>query len=258
MRRACGVRYDRLPVVADIDMNDPPEVSEDPEPADSLPRSVRSFVIRGGRLTDAQDRALTELWPRYGIEYSIVPLDLDERFGRGAPRMLEIGFGAGEALLEFAHTHREFNCLGVEVHRPGIGRVLMHTQAMQLSNVRVICHDAVEVLEHQIAPASLDLIHIFFPDPWHKKRHHKRRLIQPAFVALLLRVLKSGGVLRLATDWEDYATQMLGVISANPLFNNIAPGREFSDRLQTRPVTRFERRGQRLGHGVWDLQFERR
>ena len=236
-------------------MNDSPEHRAAP---DSSQRGIRSFVIRGGRLTEGQERALTELWPQYGIDHSSALLDLHQHFGRTAPRMLEIGFGAGEALLEFAATHPEFDCLGAEVHRPGVGRVLMQAQATQLTNLRVICHDVVEVLQQQLAENSLDLIHIFFPDPWHKKRHHKRRLIQPAFVALLARVLKSGGTLRLATDWEDYAMQMLAVISANSSFNNIASGGEFSDRLQARPLTRFERRGQRLGHGVWDLQFSKR
>ncbi len=236
-------------------MNDLPDLSKDDAAADSPHRSVRSFVIRGGRLTEGQERALTQLWPKYGIDHSPSLLDLDRHFSRNAPRLLEIGFGAGEALLEFAGAHPEFDCLGVEVHRPGVGRVLMQAQAGQLTNVRVICHDVVEVLERQIAPDSLDLIHIFFPDPWHKKRHHKRRLIQPVLVALLARALKSGGTVRLATDWEDYAMQMLAVVTADPSFRNIASSGEFSDRLAARPLTRFERRGQRLGHGVWDLQF---
>jgi tRNA (guanine-N7-)-methyltransferase len=255
--RRQALRYDRLSFITDVDMNEPPDSSEHTAAPESPHRSVRSFVIRGGRLTEGQERALTQLWPQYGIDHSPSLLDLDRHFGRSAPRLLEIGFGAGEALLEFAVAHPEIDCLGVEVHRPGIGRVLMHAQAKRLTNVRVICHDVVEVLQRQIASDSLDLIHIFFPDPWHKKRHHKRRLIQPAFVALLVRVLKSGGTLRLATDWEDYATQMLAVVSAHPSLHNIASSGEFSDRLTARPLTRFERRGQRLGHGVWDLQFTR-
>ncbi|MGH8240117.1 MAG: tRNA (guanosine(46)-N7)-methyltransferase TrmB, partial [Steroidobacteraceae bacterium] len=165
-------------------------------------RSVRSFVLRAGRATAGQQRALAQLWPKYGIEFSHTTLDLHALFGRAAPRMLEIGFGAGEALLEFATAHPEIDCIGVEVHRPGVGHLLLGAEAATLRNVRVICHDAVEVLQHQLAPASVELVHIFFPDPWPKKRHHKRRLIQPSFVELLAKVIAPGGTLRLATDWE--------------------------------------------------------
>jgi tRNA (guanine-N7-)-methyltransferase len=222
-----------------------------------LRRSVRSFVIRGGRATVAQQRALDELWPTYGVEFSAEPIDLDQTFGRAAPRMLEIGFGAGEALLTFAQAHPELNCIGVEVHRPGVGHLLLGAQAAELKNLRIICHDAVEVLQQQLAPASIQLIHIFFPDPWPKKRHHKRRLIQPAFVDLLARVLCIGGTLRLATDWEPYAMHMREVIDAAAMFVNDSPESGFVERSDERPLTRFERRGHRLGHAVWDLSYRR-
>lgn len=219
-------------------------------------RSVRSFVIRGGRATVAQQRAMEQLWPRYGIEFNPGGIDLNQTFARSAPRLLEIGFGAGEALLYFAQRHPEIDCIGVEVHKPGVGHLLLGADAAGLTNVRVICHDAVEVLQQQLAPGSVDLIHIFFPDPWPKKRHHKRRLIQPSLVELLARVLAIGGKLRLATDWEHYALHMREVIDASASFvNESATG--FADRNEERPLTRFERRGHRLGHGVWDLSYRR-
>ena len=234
-----------------------PEKSPEESPAAPSRRTVRSFVIRGGRQTAAQQRAMDELWPSYGVEFSEQPVDLDRLFGRQAPRMLEIGFGAGEALLAFTQAHPELDCIGVEVHKPGVGHLLLGAEAAGLKNLRVICHDAVEVLQQQLAPASIQLIHIFFPDPWHKKRHHKRRLIQPEFVELLARVLAMGGTLRLATDWEHYALQMREVIDASPSFANDAPETGFVARSEERPLTRFERRGQRLGHGVWDLSYTR-
>jgi len=229
----------------------------DKDPSDVRLRSVRSFVLRAGRATAGQQRALTQLWPKYGVEFSPAALDLPTLFGRAAPRMLEIGFGAGEALLEFASAHPEIDCIGVEVHRPGVGRLLLGAEAATLSNLRVICHDAVEVLQHQLPPASIALVHIFFPDPWPKKRHHKRRLIQPAFVELLATVIAPGGTLRLATDWEPYAQHMREVIDASSAFANIAADAGFVARSAERTLTRFERRGQRLGHGVWDLEYRR-
>ncbi|MET0533562.1 MAG: tRNA (guanosine(46)-N7)-methyltransferase TrmB, partial [Steroidobacter sp.] len=214
-------------------------------------RAVRSFVIRGGRATVAQQRALDELWPRYGVELTSNPLDLNQMFARSAPRMIEIGFGAGEALLHFAQKHPEVDCIGIEVHKPGVGHLLLGAEAAGLQNLRVICHDAVEVLQQQLAPGSVELIHIFFPDPWPKKRHHKRRLIQPALVELLARVLAPNGTLRLATDWEHYAMHMREVIDASVSFiNESATG--FAPRNEERPLTRFERRGHRLGHGGVD------
>jgi len=227
------------------------------DPTDVRQRGVRSFVLRAGRATAGQQRALAELWPKYGVEFAQSTLDLSALFGRVAPRMLEIGFGAGEALLQFASAHPEIDCIGIEVHRPGVGRLLLGAEAAKLGNLRVICHDAVEVLQHQVAPASIALVHIFFPDPWPKKRHHKRRLIQPAFVELLATAIAPGGTLRLATDWEPYAQHMREVIDASPAFANIAVASGFVARSAERVLTRFERRGQRLGHGVWDLEYRR-
>ena len=235
-------------------------MTDDPTCPDSITpprRSVRSFVIRGGRATVAQQRALDELWPRYGVEFSAEACDLDRLFGRKAPRMLEIGFGAGEALLTFAQAHPEFDCLGVEVHKPGVGHLLLGADTHGLSNLRIVCHDAVEVLQRQLAPGSVQLVHVFFPDPWPKKRHHKRRLIQPEFVELLARVLAPNGTLRLATDWEHYAMHMREVLDASASFVNESPETGFVARSEERPITRFERRGHRLGHGVWDLSYRR-
>jgi len=220
-------------------------------------RSIRSFVIRAGRMTDGQARALETLWPRYGVNFSPVQLDLNMLFGRRAPRMLEIGFGAGEALLAFAREHADTDCLGIEVHRPGAGRLMINASDVGLTNLRVSTHDAVEVLQCQLPAASLDRVHIFFPDPWHKKRHHKRRLIQTPFVDSLARVIKAGGILRLATDWEDYAQQMLVVLNAHAAFKNMSSDAAFVPRTDDRPLTRFEQRGHRLGHGVWDLAYLR-
>jgi tRNA (guanine-N7-)-methyltransferase len=221
-------------------------------------RSIRSFVLRQGRATVAQQRALEELWPKFGIEPPNGSLNFDEIFGRAAPRMLEIGFGAGEALLAFAQRHPEMDCLGIEVHRPGVGHLMLGVEAEHLTNVRVLDRDAVEVISHEIPEASIALVHIFFPDPWHKKRHHKRRLIQPPFVELLARIIESGGVLRLATDWEHYALQMREVLDASDAFANVAGDAGFMPRNEERPLTRFERRGHRLGHGVWDLEYRRK
>jgi tRNA (guanine-N7-)-methyltransferase len=220
-------------------------------------RGVRSFVLRGGRITDAQQRALAELWPRYGIDYRPAPLDLDAIFGRHAPRVCEIGFGNGEHLAALAAAHPERDHLGIEVHRPGVGRLLLALSQLDIGNVRVICEDAVQVLEHQIPPAALDEVMILFPDPWPKKRHHKRRLIQPEFVEVVGTRLAPRGVLRLATDWQPYAEQMLEVLSAAPAFRNASPQGTFAPRPSERAATRFERRGERLGHGVWDLVFIR-
>jgi tRNA (guanine-N7-)-methyltransferase len=219
------------------------------------PRSIRSFVTRAGRITAAQQRALEVLWPKYGVEFSARPLELGELFGRACPCTLEIGFGNGENLLALAAAHPERNYLGVEVHRPGVGRLLLGLEAQASANVRVLCHDAVEVLAHQIAPRSLDEVLILFPDPWPKKRHHKRRLIQPPFAQALAGALAPGGALRLATDWQPYAQQMLETLAAVAGLVNIAPDGGFIPRPAGRSPTRFERRGERLGHEVWDLAF---
>ena len=221
------------------------------------PRAIRSFVTRTGRITSAQERALDELWPKYGIELGAAPLDLDAVFGRRARRVVEIGFGNGDNLLALAASRPAEDFLGVEVHRPGVGRLLLQLEERALGNVRVVCRDAVEVLERYLTERCLDEILILFPDPWPKKRHHKRRLVQPPFVALLAERLKAGGALRLATDWEPYAAEMLATLSAEPRLRNIAAQGGFIPRPAERPPTRFERRGERLGHQVWDLEFSR-
>jgi tRNA (guanine-N7-)-methyltransferase len=221
------------------------------------PRPIRSFVIRAGRITPAQERAFVALWPKYGVEPTLQSLDCGALFGRAAPRTVEIGFGNGENLLRLAREHPERDYLGVEVHRPGMGRLLLALAEHGLTNVRVICHDAVEVLARLIAPQAVQEILILFPDPWPKKRHHKRRLIQHAFVELAASRLSAGGVLRLATDWEPYALQMLAVLGASPGFENLAPDSRFVPRPPERVPTRFEKRGVRLGHEVWDLAFRR-
>jgi tRNA (guanine-N7-)-methyltransferase len=221
-------------------------------------RPIRSFVMRAGRMTSGQERALDELWPRYGIEFSPVPLSLDEVFGRHAPRTLEIGFGNGEHLAALATAHPERDFLGVEVHRPGVGHLLMLAATHNLANLRVSTHDAVEVLREQIVPGGLDEVLVLFPDPWHKKRHHKRRLIQAPFAELIVSRLAAGGILRLATDWEPYAHQMLEVLSAKKLaLTNLSKTGDWMPRPGDRAPTRFEKRGTRLGHGVWDLAFQR-
>jgi len=222
-------------------------------------RPIRSFVMRAGRMTVAQTRALEELWPRYGVEYSPQPLSFDAVFGRAAPRTLEIGFGNGEHLATLAAAHPERDHFGIEVHKPGVGHLLLLAATNNLSNLRVSTHDAVEVLREQIAPASLDEVLVLFPDPWHKKRHHKRRLIQPPFVELIAARMRPGGRFKLATDWEEYALQMLEILgAANTLFKNLSPTGNWMPRPEERAPTRFEKRGARLGHGVWDLGFERR
>jgi tRNA (guanine-N7-)-methyltransferase len=221
------------------------------------PHSIRSFVIRAGRITPAQQRALDELWPRYGVEFAPAPLDAAALFGRAAPRTIEIGFGNGDNLLELAAAHPERDFLGIEVHRSGVGRVLLALASRQLTNVRLVCHDAVEVLAQQVLPGSVDEILILFPDPWPKKRHHKRRLIQLPFATLAASRLAPGGRLRLATDWQPYAQEMLETLSAVPQLANLASEGGFVARPAERERTRFERRGERLGHRVWDLAFRR-
>jgi tRNA (guanine-N7-)-methyltransferase len=217
---------------------------------------IRSFVLRQGRVSSAQRRHHDEMMPRIGIPYAPSPLDFDIVFGRHAPRILEIGFGMGETSATIAEAHPENDHLGVEVHTPGVGSLCKLIAEKGLTNLRIIQHDAVEVLRDMIPERSLDGIHIFFPDPWPKARHHKRRLIQPPFVALLASRLKPDGYVHLATDWENYAEQMLEVLSAEPSLRNTADG--YAPRPAHRPQTKFERRGLRLGHGVWDLVFRGR
>jgi tRNA (guanine-N7-)-methyltransferase len=221
------------------------------------PRAIRSFVTRAGRITDAQVRALDALWPKYGVDGGDTLLDFNVLFGRHAPRTVEIGFGNGENLSRMAAGHPERDYLGIEVHRPGVGRLLLALEEGHLGNVRVICHDAVEVLERQIPRESLDEVVLLFPDPWPKKRHHKRRLVQGAFVELVTERLRPAGVLRMATDWQPYAQEMLAVLTANPRLRNLATDGTYVPRPAERAATRFEKRGERLGHDVWDLAFRR-
>lgn len=218
-------------------------------------RPIRSFVLRQGRLTAAQERAVDTLLPTFGIPYAAAPLDLEAAFGRPAPKILEIGFGMGGATAQIAAANPDKDYLGIEVHTPGMGNLLKLMQEQQLANVRVVQHDAVEVLQQMISDDALDGVHIFFPDPWPKKRHHKRRLLQAEFVALLCRKLKPGGYLHFATDWEEYAQWTLEVLRAEPRLQNTA--NDYAPRPEYRPLTKFEQRGLNLGHGVWDLIFRR-
>ena len=219
-------------------------------------RPIRSFVLRQGYMSKGQQRAYDTLMPVLGVGYQPQVADLDAVFGRAAPKVVEIGFGMGGATADIAQARPDTDYLGVEVHGPGVGSLLKLVEERQLGNVRVIQHDAVEVFTHMLAPASLDGVHVFFPDPWHKKRHNKRRLIQPPFVALLASRIKPGGYLHLATDWEDFAIQMLEVLSQEATLENTADG--YAPRPDYRPLTKFEQRGLRLGHGVWDLVFRKR
>ncbi len=222
----------------------------------TTPRHIRSYVLRQGRVSSAQQRAHETLLPRYGVAYRESLMDLEQIFGRAAPKILEIGFGMGETTAEIAAAQPENDYLGVEVHTPGVGSLLKQIDARALTNVRIIQHDVVEVLRHMIAPGALDGVHIFFPDPWPKKKHHKRRLIQTPLIHLLAEKLKPGGVLHTATDWHEYAEQILAVLSAEPVLANTAT--DYAERPGYRPLTKFENRGLKLGHGVWDILFRRR
>ncbi len=226
-------------------------------PPDDKPprRAIRSFVVRAGRMGTGQVRALAELAPRWVLPYAAQPADFTAAFGREAPRVVEIGFGMGDATAQIAAARPDTDFIGIEVHPPGVGALLQRIEERGLTNLRIVQHDAVEVLEHMVAPASLAGVHVFFPDPWHKKRHHKRRLIQRPFVELLARRLEPGGYLHCATDWQPYAEQMLEVLSAEPLLANRFDG--YAPRPDYRPLTKFENRGLKLGHGVWDLVFTR-
>jgi tRNA (guanine-N7-)-methyltransferase len=224
-------------------------------PPEQARRTVKSFVLRAGRMGTGQARALEDLGPQFLIPYTPEPLDLDAAFGRAGPKILEIGFGMGDSTATIAASLPGNDYLGVEVHTPGVGALLKRIGEGNLGNLRIIQHDAVEVLNHMLADGSLDGIHIFFPDPWPKKKHQKRRLIQSEFVALLARKLKPDGYLHLATDWEHYAMQMLDVLSGERALRNAAS--DFSPRPDYRPLTKFEKRGLKLGHGVWDLIFRK-
>lgn len=221
-------------------------------------RAIRSFVLRQGRVTQAQKRAFTEHWPRFGLDYTGLVRDFDQVFQRHAERVLEIGFGNGEQVEFAAAQEPQRDFIGIEVHGPGVGRLLNALAAADLGNVRIYQHDAVEVLKYEVADAALDEVRIYFPDPWHKTRHHKRRLIQPGFVSLLCDKLKPGGRFHLATDWENYAEQMWDVLDAEPRLHNVAGPRGAVPRPLWRRQTHFETRGQKLGHGVWDLLYNKR
>jgi tRNA (guanine-N7-)-methyltransferase len=224
-----------------------------PQPLQSRP--VRSFVLRQGRMSPAQTRAFEQLLPRYGVPFQPLPLDFSGVFGRVAPAILEIGFGMGETTAAIAQAHPQYDFLGIEVHAPGVGALLKRIDEAGLHNVRMIRHDAVEVVAQMIPPGSLAGVHVYFPDPWPKKRHHKRRLLQASFVTALAQRLAPGGYLHAATDWEEYAHEILATLAAEPLLANTAES--FAPRPAWRPQTKFEARGMKLGHGVWDIVFRR-
>lgn len=219
-------------------------------------RPIKSFVTRPGRMGTGQIKALAELGPKFVLPYKTERMDPEQVFGRKAPLVLEIGFGMGAATAEIAQTLPDHDFIGCEVHEPGVGALLKLIGEREIGNIRIVQHDAVEVLRDMVGEAALDGVHIFFPDPWHKKRHNKRRLIQAPFVANLVRHIKPGGYLHCATDWQPYAEQMLEVLSAEPTLQNTAAG--YADKLAYRPLTKFENRGIKLGHGVWDLVFRKR
>jgi tRNA (guanine-N7-)-methyltransferase len=218
---------------------------------------VKSFVKREGRLTKGQAKALEQYWPTMGIEYVDAPLNLNTAFDTPAPVVLEIGFGMGSSLVEMAKAHPHLNYLGIEVHRPGVGACLSYAEELGVTNLRVMEHDALEVLKNMLQPGALHRLQLFFPDPWHKKRHHKRRIVQPEFIALVAEKLATGGHFHMATDWEPYAEHMLEFMRQSEQFKNTSDTNDFVPRPDYRPITKFETRGQRLGHGVWDLIFER-
>ncbi|MDQ7988551.1 MAG: tRNA (guanosine(46)-N7)-methyltransferase TrmB [Candidatus Dactylopiibacterium sp.] len=240
-------------------MTDPIQDPESPqgEPSGRFSRQpIRSFVLRQGRMSDAQKRYLDELLPRYAIPYAVAPIDYAATFGRQAPVVLEIGCGMGDTTVRIASVRPDTDFIGIEVHGPGVGNLCKLMDAAGLGNLRVMQHDATEVVRDMIAPASLAGIHVYFPDPWPKKRHHKRRILQPAFVRQLAERLAPGGYLHCATDWEEYAQFMLETLAAEPLLANTAA--DYAEKPDYRPLTKFEARGLRLGHGVWDLVFRRR
>lgn len=221
-------------------------------------RTVHSFVKREGRLTTGQQQALDSQWPEFGVDYSEALLDFSKLFNREAEVILEIGFGNGDSLWQMAQAHPEKNYFGIEVHRPGVGHLLRLVEQSECKNIRVSNRDAIDVLEHQIADSSVDRLQLFFPDPWHKKKHNKRRIVQENFIKQVARILKSGGVFHLATDWEHYSRHMLNTLNNSDLFTNLSNDNAFVPKPEERPTTKFEKRGHRLGHGVWDLLFQKK
>jgi tRNA (guanine-N7-)-methyltransferase len=224
----------------------------------ALHREIKSFVLRQGKITQGQQRAIEELMPVYGLQYTGEQLDLASAFGRDNPKLVEIGFGMGHATWQIAKNNPKNDYLGVEVHLPGVGALLMQMRDNDVGNLRLIRHDAVEVLRNMLADDSISGFHIYFPDPWHKKRHHKRRIIQSEFVNLLCQKLKSGGYIHLATDWEEYAKWMLDILRSNSQLVNKSTSNDYVPRPDYRPLTKFENRGVKLGHGVWDLIFTKK
>lgn len=220
-------------------------------------RTVRSFVKRAGRTTEGQQKALADVWPVMGLEVKNGPIVFSEVYGREAPVVLEIGFGMGDSLLEMASREPEKNYIGIEVHTPGVGRLLSNADDEGLTNIRIYAEDAIDVLAKCIPDNSLDVLQLFFPDPWHKKRHHKRRIVQPDFAQNLRKKLKVGGYFHMATDWENYAEHMMEVMSAAEGYTNKMGEGQYSPQPEWRPVTKFQKRGERLGHGMWDLMFEK-
>lgn len=226
-------------------------------PEKSIVPKIRSFIRRQGRLTAGQQLALDTLWDTYCLDPN-AHYDLHQVFGRTAPLIVEIGFGNGESLAETAKNNPDKDYLGIEVHRPGVGHLMLLLNQQEINNVRIYCHDAIDILEHKLANHSLAGVHLFFPDPWPKKKHHKRRIVKPSFIQLLIKKLAPEGYFHAATDWQNYAENMLAVLTAEPLLINSSPTGDYCPRPESRPLTKFEQRGIRLGHGVWDLLFRSR
>jgi tRNA (guanine-N7-)-methyltransferase len=225
-------------------------------PEKNFPQRIRSFIRRQGRITQAQQSALDNLWDKYCLNPNS-SYDFDLVFGRAVPLIVEIGFGSGDSLAKMAAANPDKNYIGIEVHRPGVGHLMLLLDQQGLTNVRIFCHDAIDIIERKIADNSLAGVHLFFPDPWPKKKHHKRRIVRPSFVELLVKKLQPGGYFHAATDWENYAESMLEILSAGTGIGNTSPTGDFCERPEYRPLTKFEQRGIRLGHGVWDLIFRK-
>jgi len=252
------VRTLPIPQISETIRNGTHRVSYSPSMLSEIqfPRKIKSFIRRQGRLTAGQQLALDNQWHVYGLDPNI-DYDFAEVFGRNAPRCIEIGFGNGESLAKMAAANPEIDYIGIEVHRPGVGHLLMLLAEKNLTNVRIYCHDAIEILEKRVPDDSLSGVHLFFPDPWPKKKHHKRRIVQPGFTELLSRKLKTGGYFHAASDWQHYAEHMLAVLSEQKRLANASPGADYCPRPDYRPLTKFEQRGIKLGHGVWDLIFRK-